>query len=1024
VQAKLLAARLNLDWENLDAATILGVLCEVLQRQADSTPPAAKLDEGEGNGGAGGATPPPRAAAIPNEPQTAQTSPPGELERAKIMPEVRQETPKPEPLDLTAIQQAARELGEVIKAYDAGSQPNVKWWGVLINRLWHLDRGLNPERRKYGDRHRDEHIDKLPVLQSAPLSRIRTAVDAVAVTFKLERVFGRDSLESVLATARELAKAADYRAIRIDRAWADELHDAAGALSQPAAAVPEPAAPGEPHVVQSGPTQPREDAGKAATGNGPTRTTKGEVMASLAKVNLQLTAVRKLCALCYEWRRANPRDGRSQESFFSKTYPPPAYGGSYVSPTVDQFNEAIAGVVRSGYRRTWLSLSPSNIESMIPKIEDAIGKLECRRAGLLGTPPTPTPDQDEGTNAAGSTLMPPPGSPERGEGTGPGRPDQTKGEAVNDSSPLLVGLEKAFENVSSALGRVLDSWCCDRDLSLHNDLAALVTAVNSLREAASTGVVRSVISPANQSAHECLTHLLCAVQDACLAAVTVAEHTEPRDYSEEKGLTWRFRDRPPGAPLHVYPVGVDVGTCCNDIFKFPTLARELRDAARRVRTQRLVGTVPPPAAKPDEGEGNGRGGSTPGQATDNIGSTAQADVPNPDKWYTLDCYTGRGVDFRVPLNDRRIKSLKVQLAHALAAAGLPWDARGFDYIEPFVTTQLARRGAPACDVRKMPVADILEWLCKTPKPGEGEGKGDIMQQQPSASCSPADRLRELSEKMRALPEALRAFSAWEKEVAQAAARILDEAMGLGALPAREFRKLHILIERVKARSPDDWWNIWSEAITCLAPELHEHLDRVRAVIPACDVIADLLAREADRLAKEPQPASKPNHAEQSGGAGAGPLSSVATAPGVSQGAQSPQAEDQGNENAIPPGGVEHAGGPSPEPDPATGDVPAPGKPQVRPPKSEVSTPESPEETRQSDIGSDTPKKTPLKMTKEAATCADLYRKAKRSDPDTSMKDVVSDYTKENGGSKTYIMRVLNDNPDQWKTPARQAAKKR
>jgi hypothetical protein len=106
-------------------------------------------------------------------------------------------------------------------------------------------------------------------------------------------------------------------------------------------------------------------------------------------------------------------------------------------------------------------------------------------------------------------------------------------------------------------------------------------------------------------------------------------------------------------------------------------------------------------------------------------------------------------------------------------------------------------------------------------------------------------------------------------------------------------------------------------------------------------------------------------------------------------------------------------------------APTPAKPaRVGPSKSEVPTPEAPEETRQSDIGSDTPKKTPLKMTKEAATCADLYRKAKRSDPDTSMKDVVSDYTKENGGSKTYIMRVLNDNPDQWKTPARQAAKKR
>jgi hypothetical protein len=119
--------------------------------------------------------------------------------------------------------------------------------------------------------------------------------------------------------------------------------------------------------------------------------------------------------------------------------------------------------------------------------------------------------------------------------------------------------------------------------------------------------------------------------------------------------------------------------------------------------------------------------------------------------------------------------------------------------------------------------------------------------------------------MRALPEALKAFSAWEREVAQAAARYLDEAMGLGALAAPKFLELRIRIERQKARKPNDWqWGTWQEAIVCLVPELFDRLGPVGAVIPTCEPIADLLAREADRLSNEPQPAAK---SEQGGGGG-------------------------------------------------------------------------------------------------------------------------------------------------------------
>ena len=93
-------------------------------------------------------------------------------------------------------------------------------------------------------------------------------------------------------------------------------------------------------------------------------------------------------------------------------------------------------------------------------------------------------------------------------------------------------------------------------------------------------------------------------------------------------------------------------------------------------------------------------------------------------------------------------------------------------------------------------------------------------------------------------------------------------------------------------------------------------------------------------------------------------------------------------------------------------------------RSQLSGGKGPKGSEQGDTGNDTPKKKRLRMTKEATACSKQYRKAKQSDPDTAMKAVISEYVKENGGSGPYIMRVLNDNPDQWKDSAEKATKKR
>jgi len=76
------------------------------------------------------------------------------------------------------------------------------------------------------------------------------------------------------------------------------------------------------------------------------------------------------------------------------------------------------------------------------------------------------------------------------------------------------------------------------------------------------------------------------------------------------------------------------------------------------------------------------------------------------------------------------------------------------------------------------------------------------------------------------------------------------------------------------------------------------------------------------------------------------------------------------------------------------------------------TPETTKATRH-DTKDDTPKKTKKirTMNTRAADCARLYRGDKGQTP---LKTIVDDYVSEHGGSAVSIMRVLNDNPDQWK----------
>lgn len=55
-----------------------------------------------------------------------------------------------------------------------------------------------------------------------------------------------------------------------------------------------------------------------------------------------------------------------------------------------------------------------------------------------------------------------------------------------------------------------------------------------------------------------------------------------------------------------------------------------------------------------------------------------------------------------------------------------------------------------------------------------------------------------------------------------------------------------------------------------------------------------------------------------------------------------------------------------------------------------------------------------RMNADAACCARLFKQRRRTDDSTKMKHVVEEYADEHDKSSSSIIRVLNDNPDQWK----------
>ena len=115
-----------------------------------------------------------------------------------------------------------------------------------------------------------------------------------------------------------------------------------------------------------------------------------------------------------------------------------------------------------------------------------------------------------------------------------------------------------------------------------------------------------------------------------------------------------------------------------------------------------------------------------------------------------------------------------------------------------------------------------------------------------AETSPAQRLRQIADEIRCLPEA---FKQWlPGEIAIRASELFDEAVGLGAFADTEFARLRALVARQKT-SGEKYWQTgaWNETVYCLAPALMKEHGVVDCIAPACGPIADIIDAEAAKL---------------------------------------------------------------------------------------------------------------------------------------------------------------------------------
>lgn len=112
------------------------------------------------------------------------------------------------------------------------------------------------------------------------------------------------------------------------------------------------------------------------------------------------------------------------------------------------------------------------------------------------------------------------------------------------------------------------------------------------------------------------------------------------------------------------------------------------------------------------------------------------------------------------------------------------------------------------------------------------------------------RLSKIGAELRAIPTALNLIPSWTRM--EAGTRLIREVIDLGAFARNRFRTFRILLERMRAQSPE-WphYSEWGEVVDTLAPQLrdNDHPVAHHDTEAAFTAVAEIIDAEAKRLAE-------------------------------------------------------------------------------------------------------------------------------------------------------------------------------
>lgn len=107
-------------------------------------------------------------------------------------------------IDVAEVKQRYKDLQDWLNNYQPDyDEPDRRYLGPVLNRLWRLNRALNPRNLPHGHLVRDDALKAAKASEQAMLHKIRNKADGYIALFQLEAVINKDDIQSII---REVCK--------------------------------------------------------------------------------------------------------------------------------------------------------------------------------------------------------------------------------------------------------------------------------------------------------------------------------------------------------------------------------------------------------------------------------------------------------------------------------------------------------------------------------------------------------------------------------------------------------------------------------------------------------------------------------------------------------------------------------------------------------------------------------------------------------------------------------------------------